>query len=66
VRNVIDSRFRFADHLIIEQRDYCDPREWAAMAMGGVSGFVAGRVGPLRRFKARKKLQRFMAASRTA
>lgn len=63
VRNVIDSRFRFADYLIVEHRDVCDPREWAAMAIGGVSGFVAGRVAPLRRFKARRKLKKFVKAS---
>jgi len=60
VRNVIDSRFKFKDHLVLEHCDTCDPREWAAMAMGGVSGFVAGRVAPLRRFKARRKLQKFV------
>jgi ketosteroid isomerase-like protein len=63
VRNVIDSRFKFVDHLIVEQRDDCNPREWAAMALGGLSGFVAGRVDPLRRFKARRKLQQFVEGS---
>jgi len=61
VRNVIDSRFTFRDHLVVEQRDDCDPREWAAMAMGGVKGFLAGHIAPLRRFKARRKLQTFVA-----
>jgi hypothetical protein len=30
------------------------------MAMGGVSGFLAGRVAPLRKFKARSKLKKFV------
>lgn len=60
VRNVIDSRFTFKDHLVFEHRDTCDPHEWAAMAMGGISGFLAGRVAPLRRFKARSKLKKFV------
>ena len=60
VRNVIDSRFTFKDHLVVEHRDTCDPHEWAAMAMGGVRGFLAGRVGPLRRLKARRKLRKFV------
>jgi hypothetical protein len=25
VRNAIDSRFTFRDHLVVEQRDDCDP-----------------------------------------
>ena len=60
VRNVIESRFRFADHLIIEQRDTCDPHAWAAMAIGGFGGFVAGRVGLLRQRKAQRKLNAFV------
>ena len=61
VKNVIDSRFTFRDHLVVEQRDDCDPREWAAMAMGGAKGFLAGHIAPLRRFMARRKLQTFVA-----
>lgn len=61
VRNVIDSQFRFADHAVVEQRDACDARAWASMAIGGISGFVAGRVGLLRRIKARRKLKKFLA-----
>jgi SnoaL-like domain len=60
VRNVIDSRFRFADDRIIEHNDDCDPRKWAAMAIGGISGFVAGRVPFLRRLKASRKLRKFV------
>jgi ketosteroid isomerase-like protein len=63
VRNVIESRFRFADHLVIEHRDQCDPRVWADMAIGGVGGFLAGRVEVLRRWKARRKLRRFAASA---
>ena len=62
VRNVIDSRFRFAKGLVLQHRHECDPRAWAAMAIGGAAGFAAGRLAPLRRFKARKKLQAFLRA----
>lgn len=62
VRNVIESTFKFADHRVIEQRDECDPKAWAAMAMGGVKGFLAGRIGALRRHAARKKLEPFRNA----
>ena len=41
VHNVIDSHFRLRDGLIIEHQDLCDARVWAAMALGGVSGFMA-------------------------
>jgi hypothetical protein len=60
VKNVIDSRFTFKNDLIAEHRDTCDPKEWAAMAMGGVKGFLAGRVAPLRKLKARRKLKEFV------
>jgi len=66
VKNVIDSRFTFRDHLIVEQRDDCDPREWAAMAMGGAKGFLAGHIAPLRRLMARRKLKTFVAQPRAA
>jgi len=61
VHNVIDSRFRFDHGLIVEQRDTCDPHAWGAMAIGGVGGFLAGRVPALRRRKARRKLATFVA-----
>ena len=60
VRNVIDSRFRFENGLIREQQDSCDARLWGAMALGGVSGFLAGRLRPLRSHEARKLLQSFI------
>jgi|SRR5215831_4025058 len=60
VTNVIDSYFRFEDNLIIEQHDFCDPRAWAAMAVGGVRGFFAAQSHFLRGFKARQMLRRFV------
>jgi hypothetical protein len=62
VHNVIDSRFGFQDGLIIEHRDSCDARAWGRMAVGGVGGFLAGRLRFLRSHKARQKLSRFLAA----
>jgi hypothetical protein len=66
VRNVIASRFMFQDGFVLTHADTCDPVAWAAMAMGGVNGFLAGRVGPLRRFKARRKLAAFVASHSAA
>ncbi len=63
VRNQIESRFLFRDGLIIEHRDSCDARAWAAAAIGGIGGFVAGRFRFLRAWKARAKLSRFMEAN---
>jgi ketosteroid isomerase-like protein len=60
VRNPIESSFRFKDGRIIEHYDECDPRNWADMALGGVNGFLAGRFEFLRRWKAKKKLERFI------
>jgi hypothetical protein len=62
VRNVIDSRFRFEDGFIVEHRDYCDPGIWAAMALGGLKGWLAGRIRLLRSFTANKKLDAFISA----
>jgi len=61
VRNVVDSRLRFQDGLIIEQLDFCDARAWAKAALGGPIGFLAGRIRFLRSRAARKKLDRFIA-----
>jgi len=61
VHNVIDSHFRLRDGLIIEHQDLCDARVWAAMALGGVSGFLAGRLRFLRSYRAQQMLQAFMA-----
>ena len=61
VRNVIESNFTFADGLVVSQVDHCDPVKWGQMAIGGVQGFLAGHLAPLRRFKAGRKLSRFVA-----
>jgi hypothetical protein len=60
VHNVIDSYFVFRDGLILQHQDTCDPRAWAAMALGGVGGFLAGRVRFLRSYKAEQLLRRFI------
>lgn len=60
VRNRIQSRFRFRDGRVEEQRDSCDPKAWAAMAIGGPGGFIAGRIPLVRRWKARSKLSQYV------
>jgi uncharacterized protein len=60
VHNVIQSRFRFRDGSIVEQQDSCDSRKWASMAIGGVGGFLAGRISLLRGAKARRTLDTFI------
>jgi len=60
VSNPIESRFEFRDGLIAVQTDTCDPVAWAAMAIGGFTGFLAGRIRGLRSWKARKKLQPYL------
>lgn len=59
VDNVIDSHFRLKDGLIVEHRDYCDPKKWATMAMGSVLGFLPGRIAPIRSVMASVKLWMF-------
>ena len=66
VRNVIESRFLIRDSLIIEHFDQCDPRLWAAMALGGLPGFLAGRFRFLRSWKARALLRDFQKQHPTA
>jgi ketosteroid isomerase-like protein len=61
VHNVIESRFRLNNGSIVDQEDACNAREWAEMALGGVSGFLAGRLAFLRRAKAHKMLDAFIA-----
>lgn len=61
VHNLIDSHFRFADGLIVKHHDSCDPHLWAKMALGGLSGFLAGRFRFLRASKAREMLETFVA-----
>jgi hypothetical protein len=60
VINVIDSHFTFKGGLIVKQHDFCDPRAWAAMALGGVSGFLAAQCHFLRSLKARQMLHKFV------
>jgi len=60
VHNVIESHFRFSDRLIVDHRDSCDARVWAKMALGGASGFLAGRFRYLRAWKAKRMLQTFI------
>ena len=61
VHNVIASRFRFRDGLVVEHQDLCDARQWATMALGGPTGFVAGRIRFLRSQKASATLGAFVA-----
>jgi hypothetical protein len=60
VHNQIESRFQFAGGLIIHHVDDCDPRKWAAMALGPVWGFIPGRIRLLRSLKARSLLRAFI------
>ena len=61
VHNAIDSHYSFRDGKIIRQSDFCDASAWAAMALGGVTGFLVGRIRFLRSMKAREKLRSFIA-----
>jgi len=63
VRNEITSYFKFQDELIIGHHDVCDPKKWAEQALGGVTGFLAGRFHFLRSRKANEKLQAFIEAN---
>jgi ketosteroid isomerase-like protein len=61
IRNVIDSRFHFADGYIVEHRDFCDARAWASQAFGpGPKAFLAGRIRLARSFIAKEKLHAFI------
>lgn len=57
VHNKITSTIEFRDGKIIKQTDDCDPVCWARQAIGGIRGFLAGRVSFIRRGKAMKKLK---------
>ena len=61
VINPIESRFRFENGRIVEHRDECDARRWAAQAFGGVKGWLAGRVRLLRARAAARKLRPYLA-----
>lgn len=58
VLNQIDSVFQFQDGKIIKQTDDCDAVCWARQALGGMKGFLAGQLGPIRRVQAMKKLKK--------
>jgi hypothetical protein len=60
VVNPIESRFRFEHGRIVEQRDECDARSWARQAIGGLAGWLAGRLRPLRSWKAARKLRPYI------
>jgi hypothetical protein len=62
VRNAIESRFTFKDGLILGHDDHCDPKAWAKSAIGGILGFVAGRVRLLRTHRANAMLADFVKA----
>jgi hypothetical protein len=60
VRNVIDSRFKFENGVIVQHRDHCDPKAWAGMAFpGGARAFLAGHLRIVRSLAARRKLREF-------
>jgi len=58
--NDIRSSFKFSDGLIADHRDQCDPHHWASQAYTFPKSLLAGYVAPLRRFKARQKLEQFI------
>jgi hypothetical protein len=62
VRNPTISTFGLDDDgLILSQKDECDPKAWARMALGnGPRGFLAGRIRLLRSHAAKKKLDAFL------
>jgi ketosteroid isomerase-like protein len=60
VRNEITSHLHFQDGLIIEHIDCCNARAWGEAALGGLKGFLAGRLRILRSVTAQMKLRRFM------
>jgi ketosteroid isomerase-like protein len=62
VVNPIESHFRFENGRILEHRDDCDERSWARQAIGGPAGWLAGRVRPLRAWKAARKLRPYLTS----
>jgi hypothetical protein len=61
VRNAIESRFEFEGGKIRRQDDDCDSKLWGRRAMGeGITGFLAGRIRPLRSVVAYFKLAKFI------
>jgi ketosteroid isomerase-like protein len=61
VNNRIRSYFEFENGRIVAHRDTCDARRWAAMALGGLGGFLAGVLPFVRRRKAAARLDAFVA-----
>lgn len=61
VVNPITCRFRIRDGLIVQHQDECNPKDWAKQALGGVKGWLAGRLEFLRKRAARKTLAAFIA-----
>ena len=60
VVNRITSRFWFEDGRIKKQVDDCDARAWAAQALGGVPGWIAGRSRRVRRAAAWWMLHQYL------
>ena len=60
VTNEIESRFEFRDGLILVHQDFCDAKEWARLAVGGIGGFLGGRFRFLRSLKAKRLLAGFI------
>jgi SnoaL-like domain len=60
VVNDITSKFTFHDGLIADHRDESDAWHWARQAYPFPQSLVAGSIEPLRRYKARQKLEQFI------
>jgi hypothetical protein len=60
VVNDITSSFAFRDGLIADHRDHCDALKWASQAYPFPRNLLAGLIEPLRRWKARRKLDQFI------
>jgi hypothetical protein len=61
VHNVIHSRFRLQDGLIVAQHDSCDALRWGVQALGPVKGVLSWLFPAARRSAAMDKLARFIA-----
>ena len=60
VINTLNSKFVFRDGYIINQRDDCDARAWARQAFPFPISLAAGWIGPLRRYVAKQRLDKFL------
>lgn len=65
VTNPSTSHFAFRDGLIVNHLDQCDAMAWATQAFPFPANLAFGSIGPLRQLMARKKLERFIAKSRS-